>query len=98
MGWLRSSMGVYGSTYMPAIPPSAVLAGHGYRVHEDYNPPWRLVHVPERFLRMVCPEAEVIRDSVKGLSLNNFAYFSNRFNTSRASEPCRDYSSLGDGH
>ncbi|KAJ3752657.1 hypothetical protein EV360DRAFT_75166 [Lentinula raphanica] len=44
----------------------AVLGGAGYKVHETYDPPWRHVHVPERFWPLVCPMAETIHDSVVG--------------------------------
>ena len=36
----------------------AILGAHGYKLHEDYNPRWRKIIVPEPFLKLVCPEAE----------------------------------------
>ncbi|KAJ3776228.1 hypothetical protein FB446DRAFT_683067 [Lentinula raphanica] len=64
LGWARGS--TYHDVYAPAIPVTAVLGGAGYKVHETYDPPWRHVHVPERFLLLVCPMAETIHDSVVG--------------------------------
>ncbi|KAJ7693365.1 hypothetical protein B0H17DRAFT_933068, partial [Mycena rosella] len=56
----------YMDTYAPALPKTAILAAAGYRVDEQYDPIWRHVRVPEQFLRMVCPIAEEIFDSVSG--------------------------------
>ena len=36
----------------------AILGAHGYKLHENYNPRWREIVVPEPFLKLVCPEAE----------------------------------------
>ncbi|KAF9062011.1 hypothetical protein BDP27DRAFT_1369177 [Rhodocollybia butyracea] len=64
LGWSRNS--TYHDVYAPAIPLTAVLGAAGYKEHEDYNPVWRHVHVPEQFLLLMCPMAEEIHDSIVG--------------------------------
>jgi hypothetical protein len=44
----------------------AVLGCHGYKEHENYDPVWRHVHVPNVFLRLMCPMAEDIISEVEG--------------------------------
>jgi len=44
----------------------AVLGCHGYKEHEQYDPVWRHVHVPEAFLKLMCPMAEDIITDVEG--------------------------------
>ncbi|KAF5373795.1 hypothetical protein D9758_000952 [Tetrapyrgos nigripes] len=58
LGWNRQ--GVYQDIYAPSIPKTAVLAAHGFRDYEEYSMPWRQVHVPDQFLRLVMPMAEGI--------------------------------------
>ncbi|TFK72355.1 hypothetical protein BDN72DRAFT_894862 [Pluteus cervinus] len=64
LGWVRGE--TYFDTYAPALPKPAILAAHGYKVHEAYNPVWRHVNVPTQFLSMVCPMAESIVEMVNG--------------------------------
>lgn len=45
----------------------AILAAHGYKAHELYNPVWTQVHVPEVFIQYVCPMAEGIVASIEGI-------------------------------
>ncbi|KAJ6450568.1 hypothetical protein C8R47DRAFT_1189292 [Mycena vitilis] len=68
LGWSR---GTYMNTYAPALPKVAILGTHGYKVHENYDPVWRHVRVPEGFLSLMCPEAERILDKIeeRGLAL-----------------------------
>ncbi|KAJ7210917.1 hypothetical protein GGX14DRAFT_394536 [Mycena pura] len=63
LGWSR---GTYMDTYAPALPKVAILGTHGYKVHENYDPVWRHVRVPEAFLCLMCPEAEQILDKIEG--------------------------------
>ncbi|KAJ7673006.1 hypothetical protein DFH06DRAFT_1036219 [Mycena polygramma] len=63
LGWSR---GTYMNTYAPALPKVAILGTHGYKVHENYDPVWRHVRVPEDFLGLMCPEAERILDKIEG--------------------------------
>ncbi|KAJ7772443.1 hypothetical protein B0H16DRAFT_1714643 [Mycena metata] len=63
LGWSR---GTYMDTYAPALPKVAILGTHGYKVHENYDPIWRHVRVPEGFLKFMCPEAEGILDKIEG--------------------------------
>ncbi|KAJ7234260.1 hypothetical protein C8J57DRAFT_1531801 [Mycena rebaudengoi] len=44
LGWSR---GTYMDTYAPALPKTAILGTHGYKFHENYDPIWRHVRVPE---------------------------------------------------
>ncbi|KAG6848859.1 hypothetical protein H0H93_013373 [Arthromyces matolae] len=55
LGWSRDT---YNNTYAPALPKPAILGAHGYKVHENYDPRWRHIQVPEAFLSAVCPMAE----------------------------------------
>ncbi|KAJ7462509.1 hypothetical protein FB451DRAFT_1404301 [Mycena latifolia] len=64
LGWVRGE--TYMDTYAAALPKTAILAAAGYRVDEQYDPIWRHVRVPERFLLLVCPIAEEILESVAG--------------------------------
>ncbi|KAF6752308.1 hypothetical protein DFP72DRAFT_815521, partial [Ephemerocybe angulata] len=64
MGWKRGQS--YYDTYAPALPKSAILAAHGFKACEPYNPVWTNVRVPEQFLALVCPMAESIAESVRG--------------------------------
>ncbi|KAJ7463292.1 hypothetical protein FB451DRAFT_464369 [Mycena latifolia] len=64
LGWVRGE--TYMDTYAPALPKTAILVAAGYRVDEQYDPIWRHVRVPERFLLLVCPIAEEILESVAG--------------------------------
>ncbi|EDR01578.1 uncharacterized protein LACBIDRAFT_310608 [Laccaria bicolor S238N-H82] len=64
LGWSRDT---YQNTYAPALPKSAILGAHGYKLHETYNPSWIQVEVPKPFLELVCPAAERNIESVKGL-------------------------------
>lgn len=50
----------------PALPKNAILAAHGYKAHEVYDPVWRHVQVPEQFLKLVCPMAERLYSEVVG--------------------------------
>lgn len=43
----------------------AVLAAHGYKEHEGYDPVYRLVSVPKEFLPLVIPRAEEILATVQ---------------------------------
>ncbi|KAJ7604786.1 hypothetical protein DFH06DRAFT_1275671 [Mycena polygramma] len=61
------SRGTYMNTYAPALPKVAILGTHGYKVHENYDPVWRHVRVPEGFLCLMCPEAERILDKIEGI-------------------------------
>ncbi|KAJ7246695.1 hypothetical protein C8J57DRAFT_1360119, partial [Mycena rebaudengoi] len=63
LGWSR---GTYMDTYAPALPKTAILGTHGYKVHENYDPIWRHVRVPEPFLSLMCPDAERILDNIEG--------------------------------
>ncbi|KAF5336960.1 hypothetical protein D9611_002923 [Ephemerocybe angulata] len=64
MGWKRGS--AYFDSYAPALPKAGILAAHGYKVFEHYNPLHTNVHVPKQFLEMVCPMAEGILESIRG--------------------------------
>ncbi|KAF8816577.1 hypothetical protein BYT27DRAFT_7229903 [Phlegmacium glaucopus] len=64
LGWTRGE--TYFDTYAPSLPKEAILGAHGYKVHEVYDPVWRHVHVPEQFLKLVCPMAEQIHAEVVG--------------------------------
>ncbi|KAJ7125542.1 hypothetical protein C8R43DRAFT_1240832 [Mycena crocata] len=64
LGWSR---GTYMDTYAPALPKVAILGTHGYKVHENYDPIWRHVRVPETFLRFMCPDAESILENIEGV-------------------------------
>lgn len=44
----------------------AILGAHGYKATEEYNPVWRLVHVPAAFLLLMCPMAEEILEKIEG--------------------------------
>jgi hypothetical protein len=44
----------------------AILETHGYKVHENYDPIWRHVRVPEPFLSLMCPDAERILEKIEG--------------------------------
>ena len=48
----------------------AILGAHGYKLHENYDPRWRNIVVPEAFLKLVCPEAE---ERVKLVEGNNIS-------------------------
>ena len=37
-----------------------ILGARGYKVHEPYDPCWRKVVIPEPFLKLVCPRAELL--------------------------------------
>ncbi|KAJ7252582.1 hypothetical protein C8J57DRAFT_1351069 [Mycena rebaudengoi] len=63
LGWSR---GTYMDTYAPALPKIAILGTHGYKVHENYDPIWRHVRVPEPFLSLMCPDAEHILEKIEG--------------------------------
>ncbi|KAJ7237509.1 hypothetical protein C8J57DRAFT_1247075 [Mycena rebaudengoi] len=63
LGWSR---GTYMDTYAPALPKN---------VHENYDPIWRHVHVPEAFLSRMCPNAESILEKIEGT--NNLTGASN---------------------
>ncbi|KAJ7232353.1 hypothetical protein C8J57DRAFT_1383741 [Mycena rebaudengoi] len=63
LGWSR---GTYMDTYAPALPKTAILGTHGYKVHENYEPIWRHVRVPEPFLSLMCPDAERILEKIEG--------------------------------
>ncbi|KAJ7906554.1 hypothetical protein B0H13DRAFT_1880528 [Mycena leptocephala] len=39
---------------------------HGYKVHENYDPIWHHVRVPEAFLSLMCPDAESILEKIEG--------------------------------
>ncbi|KAJ7290789.1 hypothetical protein C8J57DRAFT_1612073 [Mycena rebaudengoi] len=65
LGWSR---GTYMDTYAPALPKTAILGTHGYKVHENYDPIWRHVRVPEPFLSLMCPDSERILEKIEGLS------------------------------
>ncbi|KAJ7258193.1 hypothetical protein C8J57DRAFT_1234367 [Mycena rebaudengoi] len=54
LGW---SQGTYMDTYAPALPKN---------VHENYDPIWRHVRVPEAFLSRMCPNAESILEKIEG--------------------------------
>ncbi|KAF9490446.1 hypothetical protein BDN71DRAFT_1490630 [Pleurotus eryngii] len=74
LGWVRGQ--TYFDTYRPSIAKAAVLAAHGYKTHEIYNPAWRQVRVPEQFLLLVCPMAEEIYEKVAGgANLNGAANY-----------------------
>jgi len=45
----------------------AILGTHGYKQHEEYNPSWRHVEVPQAFLRVVCPMAEANIALIEGM-------------------------------
>lgn len=62
MGWVRGE--TYLDTYAPALPKTAILAAHGYKAHEVYDPVWCHVHVPEQFLSLMCPMAEDIYNEI----------------------------------
>lgn len=44
----------------------AILAGHGFKEHDAYDPLWRRVHVPDAFLSLMAPMAEEIHASIVG--------------------------------
>ncbi|KAJ6483022.1 hypothetical protein DFH09DRAFT_1253099 [Mycena vulgaris] len=62
MGWVRGQ--TYHDTYAPALPRKAILGAAGYRADEPYDPVWRHVRVPEKFLALMCPMAEEIYKTV----------------------------------
>ncbi|KAJ6600862.1 hypothetical protein B0H10DRAFT_1958552 [Mycena sp. CBHHK59/15] len=62
LGWVRGQ--TYFDTYAPALPKKAILGAAGYQAEETYDPVWRHVHVPEQFLRLICPNAEEIHESI----------------------------------
>ncbi|KAL1714102.1 hypothetical protein EV715DRAFT_295461 [Schizophyllum commune] len=73
LGWSR---GTYVDNYAPALAKPAILGCLGYKVHEAYDPTWRHVRVPEKFLQLVCPDAERFYESVVGQNnLNGAANF-----------------------
>lgn len=57
LGWSRDT---YTNTYAPQFPMQAILANHGFKAYEQYDPSWRHVPVPAAFLSRVCPMAEGI--------------------------------------
>ncbi|KAJ7835416.1 hypothetical protein B0H13DRAFT_2240081 [Mycena leptocephala] len=61
------SRGTYMDTYAPALPKVAILGTHGYKAHENYDPVWRHVRVPESFLCLMCPKAEEILEKIEGV-------------------------------
>ncbi|KII86607.1 hypothetical protein PLICRDRAFT_113764, partial [Plicaturopsis crispa FD-325 SS-3] len=63
LGWSRDT---YHNTYAPALPKVAILGAHGYKKHEEYNPTWRHIGVPDVFLALVCPMAEANVGLVEG--------------------------------
>lgn len=64
LGWKRGH--VFHDTYAPSLPKAAILAGHGYREDETYDPIWRHVPVPSQFTKLVCPMAEANLAAVRG--------------------------------
>jgi hypothetical protein len=64
-GW--SSGRTYKDVYMASLAKDAILAAHGYAVHEVYDPLWRRVSVLAAFLKLVCPMAEECLAQVKGV-------------------------------
>ncbi|KAJ6513969.1 hypothetical protein DFH09DRAFT_1197104 [Mycena vulgaris] len=62
MGWVRGQ--TYQDTYAPALPRKAILGAAGYRADKSYDPVWRHVRVPEKFLALMCPMAEEIHQSI----------------------------------
>jgi hypothetical protein len=63
-GW--NSGRTYKDVYMASFAKDAILATHGYAVHEVYDPLWRKVPVPAAFLKLVCPMVEECLAQVKG--------------------------------
>ncbi|KAJ7019185.1 hypothetical protein C8F04DRAFT_916431, partial [Mycena alexandri] len=64
LGWVRGA--TYFDTYAPALPKKAILGAAGFKVDETYDPVWTRVHVPQKFLELICPKAESIRDEIAG--------------------------------
>ncbi|KAJ7019288.1 hypothetical protein C8F04DRAFT_1404365 [Mycena alexandri] len=62
LGWTRGA--TYFDTYAPALPKKAILGAAGFKVDETYDPVWTRVHVPPKFLELICPKAESIRDEI----------------------------------
>ena len=53
LGWSRDT---YTNTYAPQFPMQAILANHGFKAYEQYDPTWLHVPVPVDFLlSRVCP-------------------------------------------
>ncbi|KAF8202063.1 hypothetical protein K438DRAFT_1716644 [Mycena galopus ATCC 62051] len=71
LGWKRNE--TYFDTYAPALPKQAVLGAAGYKATEEYNPVWRNVAVPAQFLRLICPMAEDIRQTIKDAGKDNLS-------------------------
>ncbi|KAF8209033.1 hypothetical protein K438DRAFT_2012373 [Mycena galopus ATCC 62051] len=65
LGWVRGQ--TYMDTYAPALPKTAILGAAGYKVDDVYDPIWRKVRIPERFLMLVCPMAEDMLKEVAGV-------------------------------
>ncbi|OJA10894.1 hypothetical protein AZE42_08365 [Rhizopogon vesiculosus] len=63
LGWSRDT---YNDIYTPVLQKKAIFSTHGYKAHQDYNPVWRHVQVPEAFLQLICPMAEGILESIRG--------------------------------
>jgi hypothetical protein len=103
LGWVRGA--TYFDTYAPALPKKvkhfcfagsaltsaqAILGAAGFKVEETYDPVWTRVHVPPRFLGLICPKAESIRDEIASSCYNYHSpnslliYFTDRANLSGA--------------
>ncbi|KAJ6453900.1 hypothetical protein C8R47DRAFT_934035, partial [Mycena vitilis] len=62
LGWTRGQ--TYFDTYAPALPKKAILGAAGYKAEDTYDPVWTRVHVPQQFLRLICPNAESVQESI----------------------------------
>ncbi|KAF8130928.1 hypothetical protein K438DRAFT_1643350, partial [Mycena galopus ATCC 62051] len=71
LGWKRNE--TYFDTYAPALPKQAVLGAAGYKATEEYDPVWRKVAVPAQFLRLICPMAEDIRQTIRDAGKDNLS-------------------------
>ncbi|KAJ7212802.1 hypothetical protein C8J57DRAFT_1256301 [Mycena rebaudengoi] len=94
LGWSR---GTYMDTYAPALPKTAILETHGYKVHENYDPIWRHVRVPEPFLSLMCPDAERILEKIEGTGKWLLSFVQTCFSVRRQSiksSPSPHYSNL----
>ncbi|KAJ7692293.1 hypothetical protein B0H17DRAFT_1159658 [Mycena rosella] len=69
MGW-KGDIDVYRVLIRLLILSQAILGAAGFRADEPYDPVWRHVRVPERFLSLVCTMAEEIQASIVGTSVS----------------------------
>lgn len=77
----------------------AILGTHGYKAHENYDPVWRHVRVPEAFLRLMCPEAEDILEKIEGVwsaASRNYRY--SHCSTRRSQESDGRFKLLANDH